>query len=75
MRGWFGTLTALPMSWQSDGDHDLVVGAGALGERGRLQAVRELVDGEAVGDVVEATAACASTRSATRPRFAWSRRR
>ena len=48
MRGWLGTLTALPMSWQSDGDDQLVVGAGALGERGGLQAVRELVDREPV---------------------------
>ena len=54
MRGWLGTLTALPMSWHSDGDDHLVVGAGALGERRGLQRVRELVDREAVGDVGEA---------------------
>ena len=35
------------------GDHDLVVGAVALGPGGRLQAVGELVGGEAVGDVAE----------------------
>ena len=49
-RGWFGTLTALPMSWSSAADDQLVVGPGALGERRRLQRVRELVDREAVGD-------------------------
>ena len=36
------------------GDDQLVVGAGALGERGGLQRVRELVDREAVGDAGEA---------------------
>ena len=36
------------------GDHELVVGAGALGEGGGLQRVRELVDGEAVGDAGQA---------------------
>ena len=35
-------------------DDELVVGAGALGERRRLQAVRELVDREPVDDLVEA---------------------
>ena len=35
------------------GDHNLVVRAGALGTRRRLEAMGELVDGEAVGDVAE----------------------
>ena len=36
------------------GDHHLVVGAGPLGHGGGLQRVRELIDGEPVGDVGEA---------------------
>ena len=48
---WFGTLTALPTSCSNDAKIDFVVGAGALGERRGLQAVRELVDGETVGDL------------------------
>ena len=51
--GWFGTLTALPMSWQQRREDHLLVGAGPLGERRGLQRVRELVDGEAVGDLGE----------------------
>ena len=50
-------------------DDHLVVGAVALGARGGLQAVGELVGGEAVGDVARASAACPSTRSATRAWF------
>ena len=38
---------------QQRGEHHLVVGTGALGHGGRLEAVGELVGGEAVGDVGE----------------------
>ena len=47
-------------------DHHLVVGARAFGEGRRLEAVRELIDREAVGDAAS-DRSIASTVSATRP--------
>ena len=46
--GWLALLIVLPMSWHQRGDDHVDVGTGALGAGGRLQAVLELVDLEAL---------------------------
>ena len=53
MAPWLATVTALPMSWHSERDDHLLVGAGLLGQGRRLEAVHELVGREPVDDLLE----------------------
>ena len=62
MAGWFGTETALPMSWQRLAT-TTSSSARPFGTGRSLQAMGELVDRETVGDRRRASAAC---RDATR---------